>query len=487
MNESMSEGPSFIESFNSLFDFFDAIDKDLLFQVIIGFVTLMFVWENYLSYRQYCVQKKNTKVPSELIGVIEQDVFEKSRIYALDKAVFSFIQGAYSQVEAYVILYMGALPFVWNLSAQQLSYFNSEWLHTEIATSVLFVLYFILFSTVTGLPWNIYFTFVLEEKHGFNKQTFPFFVKDNIKKLILSIVLTVPILSLLISIIRWGGDYFFIYAWLFTTVVALLMVTIYADYIAPLFDTYVPLPKGELRDQIEELAASLNFPLYKLYVVEGSKRSSHSNAYMYGFHKSKRIVLFDSLIEGYKSVESSEKTEKAPEEATEPVEITTDKTEKEVAKGCSNPEIIAILAHELGHWKLNHNVKNLLINEVNTFFYFLIFAVLMNRQVFYSAFGFDNEKPVFIGLIIILQFIFAPYNEVVSFLMTQLTRRFEFQADAFAKNLNKTEHLKTGLVKLYKDNLSFPLCDWLYSTWHYSHPPLLERLRAMDDEKPKSE
>lgn len=116
------------------------------------------------------MQKKNTKVPSELIGVIEQDVFEKSRIYALDKAVFSFIQGAYSQVEAYVILYMGALPFVWNLSAQQLSYFNSEWLHTEIATSVLFVLYFILFSTVTGLPWNIYFTFVLEEKHGFNKQ-----------------------------------------------------------------------------------------------------------------------------------------------------------------------------------------------------------------------------------------------------------------------------------------------------------------------------
>jgi len=126
--------------------------------------------------------------------------------------------------------------------------------------------------------------------------------------------------------------------------------------------------------------------------------------------------------------------------------------------------------------------------KVNTFFYFLIFAVLMNRQVFYSAFGFEEEKPVFIGLIIILQFIFAPYNEVISFLMTQLTRRFEFQADAFAKGLNKTEDLKTGLIKLYKDNLSFPLCDWLYSTWHYSHPPLLERLRALDDNrKSKSE
>ena len=110
----------------------------------------------------------------------------------------------------------------------------------------------------------------------------------------------------------------------------------------------------------------------------------------------------------------------------------------------------------------------------------------MNRQVFYAAFGFEFDKPVLIGLIIILQFIFAPYNELVSFLMISLTRRFEFQADAFAKKLNKTEHLKSGLIKLYKDNLSFPLCDWLYSTWHYSHPPLLERLRALDV-KEKSE
>ena len=128
-------------------------------------------------------------------------------------------------------------------------------------------------------------------------------------------------------------------------------MTVYADYIAPLFDTYVPLPPGELRVQIEELAASLDFPLYKLYVVEGSKRSSHSNAYMYGFHKNKRIVLFDSLIEGYR-----------PEGAPE-VEPAVKKV-SEVAKGCSIKEIIAILAHELGHWKLNHNVKNLLISQV---------------------------------------------------------------------------------------------------------------------------
>jgi STE24 endopeptidase len=112
----------------------------------------------------------------------------------------------------------------------------------------------------------------------------------------------------------------------------------------------------------------------------------------------------------------------------------------------------------------------------------------MNRQVFYSSFGFEDQKPVLIGLMIILQFIFAPYNELVSFLMTALCRRFEFQADQYAKQLNRADYLKSGLIKLYKDNLSFPLCDWLYSTWHYSHPPLLERLRALDDDdKNKSE
>lgn len=478
---SLEDGKTLIQTFNSLFDFFDQIDKILLFQVIIGFVTFMFIWENYLSYRQYCVQRDNEKLPKELVNVMDQHVFAKSRIYALDKAIYSFIQGLWTQIEAYLIFYLGALPYVYNLSASQLSYFNYD---SEISTSVLFSLYFMIYSTLTGLPWTIYYTFVLEEHHGFNKQTWSFFWKDNVKKLILSVVLTVPILSLLIFIIRWGGDYFFVYAWLFITIVSLLMVTIYADYIAPLFDNYVPLPPGDLRTQIEELASSLDFPLYKLYVVEGSKRSSHSNAYMYGFYKSKRIVLFDSLIEGYKPIEKIATTEATTEEVTEV------KKDDEVVKGCSNLEIIAILAHELGHWKLSHNVKNLLISEVNTFFYFLIFAVLMNRQVFYSAFGFDSEKPVIIGLIIILQFIFAPYNELISFMMTQLTRRFEFQADAFAKNLGKTEHLKTGLVKLYKDNLSFPLCDWLYSTWHFSHPPLLERLRALDDndgQKSKSE
>ena len=479
---------SLIQQFNSLFDFVDRIPKEALFYGIIAFMTVMFLWENFLSLRQFLVEKRTKQVPTELVSVLEDTTFQKSRLYALDKRVYNFIHDFYSQTESYLILFLGALPFLWRLSVRQLDSLGIEFLKSEIAYSCLFVTYATIFGNITSLPWTIYFTFVLEEKHGFNKQTFGFFVKDNIKKFVLSLVLTIPILSLLIFIIRIGGDYFFIYAWLFITVVSLFLITVYADYIAPLFDKYTPLPEGELRTKIEELAKSLKFPLYKLYVVEGSKRSVHSNAYMYGFYKAKRIVLFDTLIEGYKpAVKETEEAKKDDEETKKPEEVTeTDKLKSEEkeerkGKGCSTDEILAVLAHELGHWKLKHNLKNLVLSEINTFLYFLIFAMLMNRQVFYSAFGFDNERPVFIGLIIILQFLFAPYNEIVSFVMTAIGRRFEFQADQFAKSLGKTGFLKSALIKLHIDNLSFPACDWLYSTWHYSHPPLIERLEALND------
>jgi STE24 endopeptidase len=229
------------------------------------------------------------------------------------------------------------------LSGRNLKALNVEFLKGEIPQSILFVMYCMIYGQITGLPWSLYYTFVLEEKHGFNKQTLGFYIKDNIKKLAVSLVLTIPILSLLIFIVRIGGDYFFIYAWLFITVVSLFLVTIYADYIAPLFDKYTPLPEGELKTRIEELAKSLNFPLYKLYVVEGSKRSVHSNAYMYGFYKSKRIVLFDTLIEGYvkpksdedNAAEKKEETIKQPEEAEKLNEESETRT-----KGCNTDEIV---------------------------------------------------------------------------------------------------------------------------------------------------
>ncbi len=331
-----------------------------------------------------------------------------------------------------------------------------------------------MFNVLIGLPFSIYNTFVLEEKHGFNQQTAGFYIKDQIKKFLVANLISMPLLAVVIKIVYWGGDYFFLYLWAFTVGFTMFMMVIYPEFIAPLFDKYTPLPEGELRTQIEELAASIEFPLYKLFVVEGSKRSSHSNAYFYGFFNFKRIVLFDTLLE-----ESERKKLKEKEDESE--DKSEDKSEKKLAKGCATPEILAVLGHELGHWKLNHVLKNLIIAQVHIFLMFALFGYLYQNQLLYTAFGFDQgERPVLIGLVVIMQFVTAPYNAVLDFAMTALSRRFEFQADDFAATvLGRGEKLQSALIKLNNDNLGFPIYDWLFSAWHHSHPPILERLAVL--------
>ncbi|PVD28913.1 hypothetical protein C0Q70_11508 [Pomacea canaliculata] len=482
-----------------------------IFLAVLVFSWIVYLWESYLSARQRAVYMKHTTVPDVLDGVLDKETFEKARVYQIDKSNFGFWSNLYSQLESTVILLLGGLPFLWAASGHIIAKFGYGPEH-EIIQSLVFTLLSMLFSTVTSTPWTIYNTFVIEQKHGFNQQTLGFFIKDQLKKFVVMQVIILPIVATLIFIIKAGGDYFFIYAWFFTFVVSMLLITIYADYIAPLFDKFTPLPEGELRTKIEKLAASIDFPLKKLYVVEGSKRSSHSNAYFYGFFKNKRIVLFDTLLEDYtpinqeKKTEGAETTEHTEEEDPRDDQPESGKTEedtehkgnkdedkekgdseekgdqekdkKKKRKGCSNEEVLAVLGHELGHWYLSHNLKNLIISQVNTFLCFLVFGLLINKQVLYSAFGFSSQ-PTIVGLLIIFQFIFAPYNELLSFCMTMLSRHFEFQADAFAKSMHFAEKLKSALIKLNCDNLGFPLTDWLYSAWHYSHPPLLERLKAL--------
>lgn len=204
----------------------------------------------------------------------------------------------------------------------------------------------VVMSTVSFLmdfPFKIYNVFVIEERHGFNKQTTRFFIRDQILKFLVSQLIGPPFLCGFIWIVKNGGDYFFFFVWLFTVVVTLFMSVIYPEVIAPLFDKYSPLPEGELKTKIEALAASLDFPLYKLYIVEGSKRSSHSNAYMYGFYKNKRIVLFDTLVK----------------------EFCKNKSDDTKDYGCEVDEVLAILAHELGHWKYSHTLQGLMLAQVS--------------------------------------------------------------------------------------------------------------------------
>ncbi|XP_078094274.1 CAAX prenyl protease 1 homolog [Mustelus asterias] len=463
-----------------------SIENQIFYSVLL-FSWAVYVWEAYLAHRQRKTYRDTTLVPEELGKIMDSETFEKSRLYQLDKSTFGFWSGLYSETEGTLILLLGGIPFLWRISGHTIGRFGlgPEY---EITQSLAFLFLATLFSAVTGLPWSIYNTFIIEEKHGFNQQTLGFFFKDALKKFAVTQCILLPVTSLLLYIIKIGGDYFFIYAWLFTLIVSLVLVTIYADYIAPLFDKFTPLPDGELRENIEEMAKSISFPLTKVYVVEGSKRSSHSNAYFYGFFKNKRIVLFDTLLEDHSplnkgTADESVEMQTAAGDGTETETTETKLRPKNKRQGCSNQEVLAVLGHELGHWKLGHTVKNIVISQVNSFFCFFLFAVLMDRKELFTAFGFSDIQPTLIGLMIIFQFIFSPYNEVLSFCLTVLSRRFEFQADAFAKDLGKATDLYSALIKLNKDNLGFPVADWLYSMWHYSHPPLLERLRALKDKK----
>uniref|UniRef100_A0A3B4A8V0 CAAX prenyl protease n=1 Tax=Periophthalmus magnuspinnatus TaxID=409849 RepID=A0A3B4A8V0_9GOBI len=437
-----------------------------IFYAVLGFSWTVYLWEAYLAYRQRKMYRLTTHVPQELGKIMDSETFEKSRLYQLDKSNFSFWSGLYSETEGTLILLFGGIPFLWDIAGSFTAHFGFG--PEYITQSLVFLTLATLFSAVTGLPWSLYNTFVIEEKHGFNQQTLGFFFKDAVKKFFVTQCILLPVTSLLLYIIKIGGDYFFIYAWLFTLGVSLILVTIYADYIAPLFDKFTPLPEGELKNDIESMAKSISFPLTKVYVVE-SKRSSHSNAYFYGFFKNKRIVLFDTLLEDYSPLNKTGESETHQPENKK--------------QGCNNPEILAVLGHELGHWKLGHTVKNIVISQMNSFLCFSLFAVLIGRKELFVAFGFTHSQPTLIGLMIIFQFIFSPYNELLSFCLTVLSRRFEFQADAFARNMGKASELYSALIKLNKDNLGFPVADWLFSMWHYSHPPLLERLRALGSGK----
>uniref|UniRef100_A0A671QHN5 CAAX prenyl protease n=1 Tax=Sinocyclocheilus anshuiensis TaxID=1608454 RepID=A0A671QHN5_9TELE len=456
--------------------------EDKIFYAVLVFSWTVYIWEAYLAYRQRKIYRATMHVPTELGKIMDSETFEKSRLYQLDKSNFGFWSGLYSEAEGTLILLLGGIPFLWKVSGILTARFGfgAEY---EISQSLVFLMLATLFSALTGLPWSLYSTFVIEEKHGFNQQTVGFFLKDTLKKFAVTQCILLPVTSLLLYIIKIGGDYFFIYAWLFTLVVSLILVTIYADYIAPLFDKFTPLPDGELKSAIESMAKSIYFPLTKIYVVEGSKRSSHSNAYFYGFFKNKRIVLFDTLLEDYSPLNKSGEKEPGTGEENEAAGNESKSKPKNKKQGCSNPEVLAVLGHELGHWKLGHTVKNIVISQMNSFLCFFLFAVLIGRKELFIAFGFHDTQPTLIGLMIIFQFIFSPYNELLSFCLTVLSRRFEFQADAFARNMGRSSELYSALIKLNKDNLGFPVADWLFSMWHYSHPPLLERLRALTGPK----
>jgi STE24 endopeptidase len=371
-----------------------------------------------------------------------EEKFSKSQAYGYDKITFGIFSSVYGTFETIVFLLLGFLPYMWDKAAAIVGKDSSE-----IRISLMFLVLVTLVGMVTSLPFELYSTFRIEKKHGFNKQTIGLFFSDKVKSLLLSFLIGGPFTALLLKIIHWGGEYFYLYVWAFLFVFSVIMMTVYPVLIMPLFNKYEPLPDGKLKESIYALADRLKYPLTKLFVMDGSKRSSHSNAFIIGFGRNKRIVLFDTLLQQVK-----------------------------------DKEILGILGHELGHWKLGHTLTNFAVTQLYFGAAFYCFSLCIdNSKELFAAFGFSTHRPVptIIALLLFFQTIWAPLDKVISFLMTLHSRHAEFAADKFSVDLGMSKELQTGLCKIHLENLGAMCPDWLYSTYHYSHPPLVERLSAM--------
>jgi STE24 endopeptidase len=259
---------------------------------------------------------------------VTQEVFDKSQAYGRAKAKYEAVTGIWGQIQNIAIIQYDLLPKLWTWTAGLLQYLPARFTG-EITHSIVFVLAFIVMNQVMSLPFSIYHTFVLEERFGFNKSTPRLFITDMLKSMMLAFVLAPPILAAFLAIIQKTGNNFFFYLWLFGAGVQVFMITIYPITILPLFNKLSPLQPGDLKTGVEGLAKRLKFPLHELYVIDGSKRSAHSNAYFFGLPWKKHIVIYDTLIE---------KSESA--------------------------EVIAVLAHELGHWSLGHTTRLFAISQV---------------------------------------------------------------------------------------------------------------------------
>ncbi len=413
------------------------------FTLIVGLSNFAYVMNTYVNWRQYRVYKTQLNAPKEVASICTVEEYEKSRLYGLDKARFGLIQDLFSQVYTNITLMFGLLLLFWNASGNLLQKYSSYG-DSEVSQSVVFTTINLLASTIFNIPFSYYSTFYIEQKHGFNKQTVGLWIKDAIKSLVLSILIMSPITAAFLWTVNWAGQNFYLAVWIVMAVIQLVMLLIYPTFIQPLFNKFEPLPEGDLKTSIEALAHKLAFPLTKIFVMDGSTRSSHSNAYFYGILKDKRIVLYDTLL-----------------------------------NQMDNNEICAVLGHELGHWSCNHLIKRLSIVQAHLFIMFYLFSKIISEKQMYQAFGFST-LPIMIGFTL-FSYLLTPIEMICKFVMICQSRSHEFEADRFANNLGYGKLLQSALIKLYAKNRALVQPDWLYSTLNYSHPPMPERLAALKD------
>ena len=400
--------------------------------IILLILIIGFIFEAILDYLN--IKNWSLKVPSIVCDIYSDEKYSKAREYALVNYRFTQITSLISFLFMLILLINGS--FGW------LDEYVRGFTNSPVFVAILFFGILAIASDLLSLPFSIYKTFVIEEKFGFNKTTVKTFITDKLKGYLLMIIIGGVVLSALVKTFELTGNNFWWLAWIFLTVLMLLVTVFYTSWILPLFNKLTPLAEGELRNAIREYSNKNNFPLKDIFVMDGSKRSSKANAFFSGLGKKKKIVLYDTLIKEH-----------------------------------STEELVAVLAHETGHFKLKHTRTGFIAGILQTGIMLFIFSLLQGNRAFIEALG-AKQAGLHLELFA-FALLYSPVSVITGILMHLLLRKNEFEADAFAKNTYNGKALSAALKKLSADNLSNLTPHPAYVFVHYSHPPLLKRLEAL--------
>lgn len=406
---------------------------------IIIAISLLVLWNLDLISTLLNLKALEPKLPAEFKGIFTEDKYAESQHYTRVTSKFDVVQSTFSL--GLTLLFWFAGGFGW------LDELARSYGYGEIVTGLVFMGLLFVGQTLTGIPFQLYSTFVIEEKFGFNKTTPKTFIIDQVKGLILMLLIGAPILALILWIFN-SIDNAWLWAWIAFTVIQLLLTYLAPTYILPLFNKFEPMKDGELKSAINDLSKKCDFPLTEIYVMDGSKRSTKSNAFFTGFGKNKKIALFDTLIENH-----------------------------------TTEGLVGVLAHEIGHFKCKHIIQRMAVGIVQTAVLFFLIGIATNKDGAFARSLFDTFNveniSVYAGLIFFVM-LFSPINKILSIFSNMSSRKHEFEADAYAANAQETpEHLISSLKQLSADNLvnltphPFPVF------MEYSHPPMLTRIKAL--------
>ena len=406
---------------------------------LILFLSLFFlelIWEQFLLWLNLRHDRSCKDNPPELaVEIWGRQDYQRAIDYSKSKTYLAVIS---SLVGSGLVLLLVSSGWLGTLES-----WVSSLAVGPILQGILYVYLISLIFGVVSLPTTIYAQFVIEARYGFNRMTWKLFILDGLKSLLVSLVLMTPLLALLFVLIR-AGTLWWLWGFILFTAFQLVMIVLYPKVIAPLFNKFTPLEEGSLKEKVQALSDHLGFKTRGIFVMDGSKRSRHSNAYFSGLGRVKRIVLFDTLI-----------------------------------RSLAEDQVAGVLAHEIGHEKLGHILKRLALSVSSGLLGFWLVSLLLNYSPFFEAFNFTGPSPQ--AVLVLVMFVSGPFTFYLKPLFSWWSRRHEYQADHFVKSRTRYgKAFQTALKRLSKDNLSNPVPHPLYSFYHYSHPTTLERIRALN-------